>query len=189
MQKPRWAFGFLSLLIVISNMAFTTNFAPDSAANPPPGPDRYSVIVVEYNSYTWYMAAWKNQKIVCTVTTDHKEPPLSEEVYRDCDSTVYKTWIKQKPCLLPQKNLCEGYYVMLVDSTPREKEIGMMLAPATAWISLEDCEPVLSTSTNICESKPTIVLSGMEPLPNESIIRVEGTYEDQEFSCDESVSC
>lgn len=189
MQKPRWAFGFLSLLIVISNMAFTTNFAPDSATNPPPGPDRYSVIVVEYNSYTWYMAAWKNQKIVCTVTTDHKEPPLSEEVYRDCDSTVYKTWIKQKPCLVPQKNLCEGYYVMLVDSTPKEKEIGMMLAPATAWISLEDCEPVLSTSTNICESKPTIVLSGMEPLPNESIIRVEGTYEDQEFSCDEGDSC
>lgn len=189
MQKSRWLLGLLSALIVISNMAFTTNFTPAPATNPPPGPDRYSVIAVEYTSYTWYMAAWKNQKIACTVTTDHKEPPLPEEVYRDCGSTIYKTWTTQKPCLIPKRNQCEGYYVMLVDSTPKEKEIGMMLAPATAWISLEDCEPVLSTSTNICESKPTIVLSGLEPLPNESIIHVEGTYEDQSFSCDESDTC
>jgi hypothetical protein len=135
------------------------------------------------------MAMWKNQKIVCTVTTDHKEPPLPEEVYRDCDSTVYKTWTNQKPCLTPKRIQCEGYYVMLVNSTPKEKEIGMMLSPATAWISLEDCEPVLSTSTNICESEPTIVLSGLEPLPNESIIRVAGTYDGQEFSCDQSDTC
>ncbi|MCZ2120884.1 MAG: hypothetical protein LC108_01310 [Anaerolineales bacterium] len=189
MQKPRWILTCLAILIVCSNAAFTTDLAPVSAPNPPPGPDRYSVITVEYTSYTWYMAAWKNQKIVCTITTDHPEAPLAKEVYRDCDATVYQKWVKQKPCATAKRYLCDGYYVMLVDSAAKEKEVGMMLAPASVWISLEDCEPVPSVSTHICESKPTIVFSGMEPLPNESITRIEGTYEDQTFACEATEVC
>ena len=65
----------------------------------------------------------------------------------------------------------------------------MQLAPASAWISLEDCEPILSKSTNICETKPTLVISGQEPLPNESIIRIEGTYDGEPFSCDDTDVC
>ena len=80
-----------------------------------------------------------------------------------------------------KKDMCKGYYIFLVDSWPAEKEIAMQLAPASAWISLEDCEAVLSTSTNICETTPTLVITGQEPLPNESIIRVEGTYDGEAF--------
>ena len=41
----------------------------------------------------------------------------------------------------------------------------------------------LSTYTNICESDPTLVITGQEPLPDESIIRIEGTYDGQPFDC------
>jgi hypothetical protein len=76
-----------------------------------------------------------------------------------------------------------------MDITPKEKEIAMQLPAASAWISIEDCEPVYSTSTNICETKPTLVISGQEPLPNETITRIEGTYGGQSFSCDQTDVC
>ena len=65
----------------------------------------------------------------------------------------------------------------------------MQLASASAWISLEDCEPVTSTSTNICESTPTLVITGREPVQNEKIIRIEGTYAGQPFECDQTDVC
>ncbi|MFN8412825.1 MAG: hypothetical protein U0Z26_10590 [Anaerolineales bacterium] len=189
MNTRRWLGGLLSIIMALLSTAFTRNFSSTLANNPPPGPDRYSVITVNYTSFTWHMALWKNQKVVCTVKTEHKEPPLPEEVYRDCGETIYKTWITQPPCVSPKQYLCKGYYVVLIDSAPKEKEVGMQLAPATAWISLEDCEPVPSVSTNVCESKPTIVITGKEPLPNESITHIEGTFDGKAFSCKDGDTC
>ncbi len=88
--------------------------------------------------------------------------------------------------LYEQKGTCKGYYTVFVNSEPAQKEIAMQLAPASAWISLEDCEAVLSTATNICETTPTLVITGQEPLPNESITRIEGTYDGQAFDCDQT---
>jgi hypothetical protein len=111
-------------------------------------------------------------------------------VYRYCGVTIYKKWMSQEPCnLAPNKSLCDGYYVYTTSNWPAEKQIGMELPPAEAWVTLEDCVPVISTSTNICESAPTLVISGQEPLPNETIIRVEGTYDGKPFVCDESNTC
>jgi hypothetical protein len=116
--------------------------------------------------------------------------PTAGEVYRDCGETLYEEWISQKPCLSPyNSHNCPGYYLYQVDSHPAEKEVAMQLAPAVAYISLEDCEPVLSASTNICETAPTLVITGQEPLPNERIIRVEGTYNGEPFACDETDTC
>ena len=181
--------GLISIMIALTGTAFTRDIQPILGPNPPPGPDRYSVISVEYTAFEWYMVTWKGQKVTCSVVVDHEGPPLPEDVYKDCGEAVYDKWTTQKPCMAQQKNTCDGYYTFFVDSWPIEKEIGMQLAPATAWISLEDCQPVLSTSTNICESKPTIVISGLEPLPNESITRIEGTYDGQPFGCDKTDIC
>jgi hypothetical protein len=73
---------------------------------------------------------------------------------------------------------------VLVGSRRKEKEIAMQLPAASAYISLENCEPVFSTGTNICETKPILVFSGFEPLPNETIVRMEGTYDGRSFWCD-----
>src|SRR3990172_972231 len=140
----------LYLISTLTGTAFTRNPTPAPAPNPPPGPDRYAVIAVEYTNYEWYMATWKGARVVCSVIVEHEGPPLPEEVFRDCGEDIHDTWVEQRPCLTFKISLCEGYYTFLVDSWPMEREIAMQLAPASAWISLEDCEPVLSTSTNIC---------------------------------------
>ena len=161
MQRRHWKIGLISIMIAISNMAFTPNLAPAPDPNPPPGPDRFSIIAVDYTAYQWNLLTWKRKEFACSVITDHEGMPLPEEVYRDCGETIYKTWITQPPCVIREYKNCVGYYAVLIDSQKKEKEISMMLAPASTWISLEDCEPVLSTSTNICETTHTLVITAL----------------------------
>jgi hypothetical protein len=182
-----------NLLFIISALlgfAFTRDFEPGSASNMPSGADRYTVITVEYKAYEWWMFSRKGNEVIYSVSADHEGIPTASEVYRDCGETIYAEWISQQPCITDRKrDSCEGYYVYLIDSRLAEKEIAMQLAPATAWISLEGCEPVISTSTNFCETVPTLVITGREPLSNEKIIRVEGTYNGQPFVCDDTDTC
>jgi hypothetical protein len=186
-----WVFGLLSIIVALNGMAFTrqNSTAPNAdssssfEANPPPGPDRFTVLTVEYQAYEWQLATWKYQKPVCTMIIDHEGMPLSGEVYRDCGESIYKKWIVQKPCMAKNKSTCTGYYVFPSDSYVEEKEVPFELESASAWISLEDCEPVASTSTNICENKPILVFTGLEPLEDQSIIRIEGTYNGEPFDC------
>lgn len=197
MTRRRWPNRLLLILIGVSNLLISygaspaagSNFAPDPESNPPPGPDRFSIIAVEYQSYEWELLTWKDRTSVCTLTVDHDGMPLPDEIFRDCGTIVYRNWMSQPMCNLNNVANCEGYYALLKDTETKEKEIAMQLPAASAWISLEDCEPVYSTATNICETKPTLVISGQEPLPNEKIIRVEGTYDGQSFFCDETDVC
>ena len=186
-MSRRWLLGLLSLILAVSGVAFTREFQSPTAA--PPGPDRIAPVVVDYISYEWYMATWSDQEMVCSIIVDHEGMPLPGEVYRDCGEEVYSEWIVQPPCGTKIKDTCDGYYAVFVRSTPAQKEIPMELAPASAWISLEGCEPVLSTSTNICESVPAIVISGIEPLPNETITSIGGTYDGRNFDCDNTNTC
>ncbi|MDL1941098.1 hypothetical protein FBQ99_01990 [Chloroflexi bacterium CFX2] len=197
MQKRHWANRLILILIAILNMAFTSGVSPAAGLDPqpvpepnaPPGPDRFSVIAVEYTSYEWHLLTWKDRKFACSIIVDHDGMPLPGEVYRDCGTLIYQKWISQPPCTIHDVSRCEGYYALLINSEEKEKEIALELPAASAWISLEDCEPVYSTSTNICEIQPTLVIKGTEPLPNESIIRIEGTYEGQAFSCEDTDTC
>ncbi len=197
MQKYRWMPRTLLALIVITSLAITSvpagasslDPAPDAETNPPPGPDRFSVIAVEYTSYEWHLLAWKNKQFACSIVIDHDGMPLPEEVYRDCGTLIYQKWVSQPLCNIRDVHNCEGYYARLIDSQVKEKEIALELPAASAWVSLEDCEPVYSTSTNICETNPTLVIEGTEPLPNESIYKIEGTYNGESFFCDETDTC
>jgi hypothetical protein len=124
------------------------------------------------------------------VIADHEGVPTPNAVYRDCGQRIYEEWITQKPCATSSKrDACDGYYIHLIDSRPAQKEIITPLAPASAWISVEGCEPVTRTSTNVCEKTPVLVITGQEPLPTERIIRVEGTYNEEPFACDGSDTC
>ena len=193
----RWLFGLLSLFIAFSGTAFTRppSVSPQSnpqaafAPNPPPDPDRFTTVSVEYTSYEWYLATWKGSNIVCSVVFDHEGLPHPSDIYNNCDLKVYTKWITQPPCIYEDTTLCDGYYTFPITSKPAQKQVAMELASASAWISLEDCEAVLSTSTNICESNPTLVISGQEPLADEKIIRIEGTYDGQSFDCDQTNVC
>lgn len=197
MTRHGWANRFFLILIAVSNLlvsygalpASNSDFAPVSDSNPPPGPDRFSIIAIEYTSYDWDLSRWKDRAEVCSISIDHDGMPTPDEVYHFCGTIVYREWVNQPMCNLNNPSKCEGYYLRLVGTEQKEKEIAMQLPAASAWISLEDCEPVYSTSTNICETKPTLVITGQEPLPNESIVRIEGTYDGQDFFCDETNIC
>lgn len=197
MKYRWWANRFLLVLIALLNVtinsgalpASNSSPAPDSESEPPPGPDRFSIIAVEYTSYEWELLTWKDRVPVCTIVVDHDGMPLPGEVYRDCGTIIYRKWVSQPLCNLNNVSNCEGYYALLVDTEAKEKEIAMQLPAASAWISLEDCEPVFSTGTNICETQPMLVITGQEPLPNEAINRVEGTYNGQPFFCEDTDAC
>lgn len=189
MQKRPWIIGLIAVLIAVSNMAFRPNLAPALEPKPPPGPDRFSIIAVDYTAYEWHLLTWTQKRLACTIIIDHEGMPLPGEVYRDCGKTIYQKWITQPPCIIREYKSCEGYYAVLIRSEEKEKEIAMQLAPASAWISLEDCEYVPSASTNICETQPTLVIRGQEPLPNESIVQIAGTYDDASFDCNETDVC
>ncbi len=186
-MRRYWILGLLSIIIAVNGLAFTRQNSSALAGNPPPGPDRFTVLTVEYKAFEWKLATWKYQEPLCTIVVDHEGMPLPGEVYRDCGKKIYDSWIVQDPCIAKNKKTCKGYYVFPSDSYMEEKEVPMELEPASAWISLEDCESVASTSTNVCESKPTLVVTGQEPLQDESITRIEGTYDGEPFDCDGSV--
>ena len=78
---------------------------------------------------------------------------------------------------------CEGYYLYLVKTEQTQKQVTVTLPPPAVWLSLEGCESVSRSGTNICETIPQLVLKGEEPLPNEHILRIEGTMDGQPFTC------
>jgi len=187
----------LFVLIAVISLAFTSvmppasgvTFAVVASSNPPPGPDRFTVISVEYTAYEWHLRGWRDQHTACTIFSEHDQIPLPWEVYRDCGKAIHQKWMAQPPCNIHETGTCTGYYAVLVGDQQRQKEIAMKLPAASAWISLEDCQPVFSAGTNACENNPTIVFKGLEPLPNESIFRIEGTYDGLSFFCDMTDIC
>ncbi len=172
-------FVILLTLIALALLPAISSRAAEAAV--PPGPDRVTTITVDYTAYEWWMAAWGKNTVACSIIVDHEGQPTLGEVYRDCDSSVYDTWKAQKPCI---GNDCTGYYVYLVQTHQSQKELTVKLPPPTVMLSLENCAPVSRSSTNICETTPTLVLTGQEPLPNEHILRIEGTMDGTSFSCD-----
>ncbi|MCZ2128350.1 MAG: hypothetical protein LC099_11335 [Anaerolineales bacterium] len=189
MPKRRWINRFLLILLAIGNWTIVSAAAPRADVAPPPGPDRYSVVSVQYQSYKWELRQWKDRKLVCSLFVEHDGKPLLKEVAQNCDAAVYRTWASQPPCKQDDISTCKGYYAKQKGVEDKEKEIAVQLPAASARISIEGCEAVFSVATNICERKPTLVISGVEPLPNETIVKIEGTYGGQSFSCKDANVC
>jgi len=175
----------LSLLLAFAGSAFAS--LPRGVAAPsyaPPGPDRFSVTTVDYTKYFWWLIRWGEKDVECKIVTDHEGMPTPGDIYVDCGEEIYDKWITQKPCTEFDTSLCKGFYVVLIDSKPAQKEISTKLPAPTVQVTLENCNPVYTSSTSICEFEPILVLTGIEPLPEYQIIGIEGLYEGQPFACD-----
>ena len=179
----RWV---LVLWLALSSLMFPPTTVGNAATmRDPPGPDRVATLSVNYTAYTWWMATWNKNQVVCSMVIDHDGQPTLGEVYMKCDPTIYYTWKNQPPCAgtgIPHSE-CEGYYVYLVRKEQTQKQVAVTLPPPSVWLSLEGCESVSGAGTNICETIPQLVLKGEEPLPNEHILRVEGAMDGQPFTC------
>jgi hypothetical protein len=130
------------------------------------------------------MATWRKNIVVCSLVVDHEGQPTLAEIYQNCDNDVYLTFKDQPSCDIAQHQNCEGYYLVLIQTSQSQKQVTVNLPPPEVWLSLEGCDTVSRAGTNICESQPVLVLQGQEPLPNEHILRIEGTMDGQPFACD-----
>ena len=175
----------LSLLLVVSGSGFASpSRGVGAPLEDPTGPDRFSVTTIEYTKYFWWMVTWGKNDLVCEFETDHEGFPTPGDIFTDCGEDIYDDWIAQKPCREHDTRLCQGFYLVQVDSQPATREIATLLPPATVEVTLENCSPVYTSSTSICEFEPVMVLTGIEPLPDYHITRIEGIYEGQSFACD-----
>lgn len=185
--SSRWRLrlaGMFSLLALLAGTGFASfTRAVAAPAEDPPGPDRFSVTVVEYTQYTWWMARWGTNQLICKLKVDHEGLPTFADVFHDCTEDDYDDWVKQKPCHEYDVRLCKGNYLVLVDSEPAQKEISTKLPPPIVQVTLENCNPVHTSSTSICELEPILVLTGIEPLADYEITQIEGSYEGQTFTC------
>jgi len=174
----------LGLLLAVVGSAFASSSrgvaAPSQA---PPGPDRFSVVTVDYTKYFWSLNRWSTGKVECKIEIDHEGVPTPGDIYVDCGEDIYNIWVTQDLCTESDTRFCKGFYVVLVDSQPAQKEISTKLPPPSVQVTLENCDPVYTSSTSICEFEPILVLTGVEPLPDYTIIGIEGLYSGQTFNC------
>jgi len=179
----KWLIG-LGLFFMSVGIALSSSTRGEAApAYVPPGPDRFSVSTVDYNKYFWWLIRWGEDDHECELETDHEGLPTPGDVYVDCGEEIYQKWVDQKPCLETDISLCHGFYLQLMNTEPAQKQVSTILPPPTVQVSLENCSPVYSSSTSICDSEPILVLTGTEPLPGYEIISIEGLYEGQPFTC------
>jgi hypothetical protein len=152
----------------------------------PSGPDRVAAVYVDYTSYEWWMVSWKDNQIACAFYTDHDGLPTDNDIYTGCGETLYDKWAATAPCENIQAggstSSCPGYYLNYIKSSPSRRKIGVTLPPAVVWLTLEGCTP--SSSTNYCLEQPILVLTGNEPLPNESISSIAGALNGEAFTCE-----
>ena len=129
------------------------------------------------------MIRWGETDVECEIEVDHEGLPTPGDVYVDCGEGLYEKWVDQKPCTELDIRLCNGFYMVLIDSEPAQKQISTKLQAPVVQVTLENCNPINTSSTSICEIDPVLVLTGIEPLPGYSIIGIEGLYGQQPFNC------
>lgn len=155
------------------------------------GPERQTTIIVSVTEYEWWLTRWSDNQILCRITSEHEGMPTSDEVIRFCGGDIQSQWLNTPPCLnvlsvANDTSSCSGLYLHLIASQPKDKEIQVELPPAKVWVSLDGCTP--DPGTNLCNQIPSLLLTAEEPLPNEQILNVQGTINQQPFYC-ESPTC
>lgn len=179
-QKQRGLYLLLVMVFIITQ-AGSVSAAPKT----PTGPDRYTYAPIEYTIYQWWMMTWAENELVCEMSVEHDGLPFYSEVYVDCGEGLANAWLEQENCpadiYRDQPNQCPGFYLFLVSSETATREVAVPLPAPVVWITLPDCTTV--NGTNRCESPPTLILQGEEPLTTEEIIAITGTVDDESFSC------
>ncbi len=187
-KQYRRSLGLLavSIFIVLMGSAFASSpsFTLRAALDTPPGPDRYTSILVDYNVNTWWMARFEDKSLACEIVIDHEGLPTVNEVYTQCGQDIADEWFNQDLCTENKYKDCEGYYFYKVSSMPEQREVAVELPAAKAWIDIEDCSPLTTIATNLCEVMPKLVITGEEPLPNEEITGIGGLIDGEPFTCD-----
>lgn len=151
----------------------------------PPGPDRYTKVVIPYVAFTWWLTAWDNNDVVCEIVINIEGQPLPADIYQQCGEEIYDEWMETDPCpdevFASDPQACGGYYLHFSSSETLEKTVGVSLPAPQVWIELENCN---QRPDGGCSTRPTLVLRGEEPLPDEHITSIAGVVGSSPFECD-----
>ena len=176
-------------LVLASVLVFSMVAASIQASEKP---SRSTEIIVPYDQYEWWLIRWSTNQPECQIFTDHDGLPNADDVLIHCGEDLYETWYETETC--PEavsKNgdtaICKGLYLHLISSTPQEQIVEVDLPTAEAWINLTGCTPI--PPENRCENLPNLLFIGEEPLPNESITQIQGTFNDIPFVCPPGDTC
>ncbi len=153
--------------------------------NSPPGPDRNTVILTDTTRYLWWLVYWSDNSVACSFSIDHEGKPTKTEVYDRCGEKIYQQWQKTQTC---EKNgdsiiykTCTGMYLHFIGTETIDAEEGITLPLPAVWINIAGC--AFEGNTNRCAGTPSLHFLGEEPLPNETIMQIEGTIDGEPFSC------
>ncbi len=147
---------------------------------------RQTTVVMTYTEYLWWVIRYADNALLCEVPIDHEGLPTLREVSQACGAQVADVWW-HTPLCKPNKPLerCEGVYLHLALTTPKEREVVITLPTPVVWLSLEGCAP--KPPENFCQQIPSLLLQAEEPLPNERILAVQGTIDGDYFYCEGEV--
>lgn len=149
-------------------------------------PNRQTTIVVPYTEHEWWLIRWEDNSIQCRILVDHEGLPQSGEVLTFCGSELHAEWQTTPACTITDAeagtSTCEGLYLHLVSSQPRERDVIIELPPPVVYVSLEGCSPI--PPENRCTEMPSLLLTAEEPLPNEQITFIEGFIDGRHFLCE-----
>ncbi len=143
---------------------------------------RQTTILVQYIEYEWWLIRWSDNQIVCQIFIDHEGLPTAEEVFQNCGEEIAVEWSTTGGCKAENPSSCPGYYLHFASYEQKEKEVVIDLPPSTVWITLEGCSPI--PPENLCTQMPSLLFIGEEPLPNETITAIHGTYNGYPFTCE-----
>ncbi|MBN2385859.1 MAG: hypothetical protein JXB85_02485 [Anaerolineales bacterium] len=188
-MRPRLRAGWTAItLVIVLGLALapaTGTRRARALGDEPPGPDRAAGITVYYTAYEWLLISWAFNEVACHVVVDHEGLPTYGEVYYACGEDIYDRWVTTAACDDAESSnpqICRGYYLQLWDTFPAHREVAVALPPPVVWVTLDGCTSV--DSTHLCGRNASLVLTAEEPLPNETIDRLEGTIDGEPFVCD-----
>jgi hypothetical protein len=180
------------LLLLLSGQLFQLASAPQKTAfaqtgieeTPTPKPPRSTKITVPYTSYRWWLIRYSNNAIVCSFLIEHDGLPTAEDVQALCDENTYTEWLTSAPCQIGQVesyNQCPGFYLQQLESTDATRDIEIELPLPDVLVSIANCNP--QPPNNRCTTLPSLEFTAQEPLPNETIISVQGNVAGEPFTC------
>lgn len=146
---------------------------------------RQTEIIVPYVETEWWLMRWSNNSYECQILIDHEGLPYPDDIYVYCGDSLHQEWLDTKVCTPAETgedtSSCPGLYLHQVAMEPKEKIVMVDLPLPEAWITISGCD--LSPPENRCETLPSLLITAQEPLPNESITQIQGTYNQIPFLC------
>lgn len=176
----------LRLILVCGMLLGLIGLQPVTATPlPSEGPKRTVTLDLNYTTYEYWLLSWKTSQVVCQIYVEHESLPDPKEVLYYCGNSIQTEWLRSGPCVyeggVTKPEECTGLYLHLANVTPSTRKIEVVLPPAEVFLSLANCNA--QTPGGHCTSLPYLRFEALEPLPNEQIVQILGTYNGMPFTC------